>query len=47
MNVTMCLMDPGKIEFKDSETLNQLGVSYETIAKASQTAFLRADLNNT
>ena len=47
MNLTMCLMDPGKIEFKDSETLNQLGVSYETIAKASQTAFLRADLNNT
>ena len=47
MNVTMCLMDPGKIEFKDSETLNQLGVSYETIAKASQTAFLRMDLNNT
>lgn len=47
MNVTMCLMDPGKIEFKDAETLNQLGVSYETIAKASQTAFLRMDLNNT
>ena len=47
MNVTMCLIDPGKIEFKDSETLNQLGVTYETIAKASQTAFLRTDLNNT
>ena len=45
MNLTMCLMDPGKIEFKDSETLENLGVSYEILAQASEKAFLRNDLN--
>lgn len=45
MNLTMCLMDPGKIEFKDSGTLENLGISYEILAQASEKAFLRNDLN--
>lgn len=45
MNLSMCLMDTGKITFKDEETLDGLNVSYEVLAQASDTAFLRNDLS--
>ena len=45
MNMNICVIDSGKIDFKDEETLNNLGVTYNTIAKTSDSAFLRTDLN--
>lgn len=47
MSLTICLMAPGRIEFKDDDTLESLGISYETLAKSSENAFLRTDLSNT
>ena len=44
MNINMCVMDAGRVEFKDDETLSNLGVTYEAIAKASDSAFLRNNL---
>lgn len=47
MNMNICVIDSGKIEFKDEETLNNLGVTYSAIAKTSDSAFLRTNLNIT
>lgn len=44
MNINVCLMDAAKIEFKDAETLSNLGVSYETLVQTSDSAFLRTNL---
>lgn len=45
MNINVCFIDAGKIEFKDEETLQNLGVEYSTIAKTSSKAFIRTNLN--
>ena len=45
MNMNICVIDSGRIEFKDEETLGNLGVTYSTIAKTSDSAFLRTNLN--
>lgn len=41
---SVCLVDAGKLEFKE-EKLEELGVTYETLLKTSEQAFLRTDLN--
>lgn len=45
MNLNICVIDSGRIEFKDEETLSNLGITYNTIAKTSDKAFLRTNLN--
>lgn len=45
MNMNICVIDSGKIEFKDEETLENLNINYSPIAKTSDSAFLRKDLN--
>ena len=45
MNMNICVIDSGRIEFKDEDTLNNLGVTYSTLAKTSDSAFLRTNLN--
>ncbi len=45
MSMNVCIVDGGKIEFKDDETLENLGVTYETIATTSDSAFLRTDFS--
>ena len=45
MNMNICVIDSGRIEFKDEDTLNNLGITYNTLAKTSDSAFLRTDLN--
>ena len=41
---SICMIEPGVISFSNSETLEKLGVKYNVIAKASNTAFLRTDM---
>lgn len=41
---SVCLVDAGKLEFNE-EKLEELGVTYETLLKTSEQAFLRTDLN--
>lgn len=45
MNMNICVIDSGRIEFKDEETLTGLGVTYNTMAKTSESAFLRTNFN--
>lgn len=45
MNMNICVIDSGRIEFRDEDTLNNLGVTYSTLAKTSDSAFLRTNLN--
>lgn len=47
MNINICVIDAGRIDFKDDETLSSLGVTYETIVTTSDSAFLRNNLQNT
>lgn len=47
MNMSICVITSGKIDFKDEETRNNLGVTYQEIAKTSDIAFLRTNLKNT
>lgn len=47
MNMNICVIDAGKIDFKDEETLTNLGIEYNPIAKVSDSAFLRKNLNLT
>lgn len=47
MNVNACFINSGKIIFKDSETLEKLGVSVETLATTTEKAFYRSDLTIT
>ncbi len=44
MNMNICVIASGKIDFKDEETRNNLGVSYQPIATTSDNAFLRTNL---
>ena len=41
----ICLIDAGRIVFKDQETLNNLNVTYKVLAQTSDVAFIRTDLN--
>lgn len=45
MNMSICVIDSGKIEFKDEETLKNSGITYNSIANVSDSAFLRTNLN--
>ena len=45
MNMNICVIDSGRIEFEDEEKLESLGVTYETIATTSDTAFIRNNYN--
>ena len=45
MKLQMCLIDAGKIEFADSSKLEELGVTYETIATTGEKAFVRTDFD--
>ena len=43
MNMQMCFVDPGKINFENEEKLGELGVTYEAIAKTGETSFIRTN----
>lgn len=45
MSLKMCLVDAGKIEFADKTKLEELGVTYETIAATSEKAFVRTNFD--
>lgn len=45
MNMNICVIDSGRIEFKNEDALNTLGVTYNTIAQTSDKAFIRTNLN--
>lgn len=44
MNMNACFMNAGKINIKDSEELEKLGVEAETLATTSGEAFYRSDM---
>lgn len=45
MKLQMCLIDAGKIQFADSSKLEELGVTYETIATTGEKAFIRTNFD--
>ncbi len=45
MKIQMCLINAGKIQFEADEKLEELGVTYETIATTSEKAFVRTEFN--
>ena len=45
MSMKMCFVDAGNIEFQNEEKLNELGVSYKTLASAGSTSFVRTNFN--
>ena len=45
MNMNICVINSGRIEFKDEETLSSLGITYMPIATTSEEAFLRTNHN--
>lgn len=45
METSACFINSGKINIKDSETLEKLGVTLETLATTSSKAFYRTNLN--
>lgn len=49
MQFKLFLANPGKIQFADSEKLEELGVTYEAIASTSEKSFVRTkfDINST
>ena len=47
MNMEICAMYTGKINFIDQEQLKNKGIEYRTIAKTSDSTFLRKNLNIT
>ena len=44
MNLSVCVIDASKIEFKDVDRLNELKVTYSPLAKVSKSAFFRTNL---
>ena len=40
-SLKICLLDAGKIQFADETKLEELGVTYETIARSSEKSFIR------
>lgn len=47
MNMNACFINSGKINFKNSEELENLGVEVETLATTTEKAFYRSDLSIT
>lgn len=47
MALKLFVVNPGKIEFANSEKLEELGVTYETIAQTTDKSFVRTDLSKT
>ena len=45
MGLRMFLINAGKIQFADSTKLEELGVTYETIASTSESSFVRTEFN--
>lgn len=45
MNIQMCLVDAGKIQFADEEKLSELGIEYETIAQTGEKSFVRTNFD--
>ena len=45
MSVKMCMLDAGKIQFADSDKLEELGVEYETIATTGEKSFVRTNFD--
>ena len=43
MNINACFMTTGRIDIADSEKLEELGVTVETLATAGENAFYRTD----
>lgn len=43
MNMQMCFVDPGKINFESEEKLAKLGVEYEAIATTGESSFVRTN----
>ena len=46
MTMKVCLPYAGNIEFEDEDKLSELGVEYETLAKTTDTAFLRTNFSS-
>ena len=44
MNLSVCVIDAGQIQFRTEEELNDINVSYEPLATVSDKAFLRTNL---
>lgn len=44
MSINACFINSGRIEFKDSDKLEELGVDVETLAVTSAKSFYRSDL---
>ena len=47
MNLSACFMTSGRIDFEDSEKLEELGVEVETLASTSSNSFYRTDYSIT
>lgn len=47
MNLRACFMTSGRIDFEDSEKLEELGLEVETLASTSGNSFYRTDYSNT
>lgn len=47
MNMNACFINAGKINFKDDEALEKLGVEKEVLATTSEKAFYRSDISIT
>lgn len=47
MSLKLFLANAGKIEFAEASKLEELGVTYETIAQTSEKSFVRTDLSQT
>ena len=45
MQIKMCLINAGKIEFADDDKLKEIGVTYETVASTSDKAYVRKNFN--
>ena len=45
MKIKMCLINAGKIQFAADDKLEELGVTYETIASTTDTAFVRTNFD--
>lgn len=45
MNINACFMNAGRLNIKEDEELEKLGVEAEVLAKTGETAFYRADLS--
>ena len=45
MSMKMCFVDAGNIQFQDEDKLNELGVTYETIASTGSKSFVRGNFD--